>query len=117
MLTTATEATPQIISPKEPQDFSKPFTIRWDPMGTPNVTGWWLCIGTMGVEEGLWNIFSGDVGLNRKTTIDLSDWPNLNGISAQLLCAVQDKELDTGERTMVLEPIVIKSIYDKSAMS
>ena len=85
-------------------------------MGTPDVTGWWLCVGTIDVKEGNWNIFSGDFGLNRKTTIDLSDRPNLNGIRVQLLCTIQDNELDTCERTMVLEPIVIKSIYDKYMM-
>lgn len=105
-----TAAMPQITHPKGPQDFSKPFTIRWDPMGTPNVRGWWLCVGTGDVTEGDWNIFSGDCRLNRQTAIDVSDRPNLKEMRVQLLCTVQDNELDTGERTMVLEPIVIKSI-------
>ncbi len=114
MVTIPAERTPQITDPKEPQAFNKPFTIRWDPMGTSNVTGWWLCVGTVedvkGENEGNWNIFSGDFGLNKQTAIDVSDRPNLKGIWVQLLCTVQDNELDTGERTMVLEPIVIKSI-------
>ena len=114
MATTETFAKPQITDPKEPQDFSKPITIRWDPMGTPDVLKWWLCVGTIadGVKEGDWNILSGDLGLNRKTIIDVSDWTNLNGINGirvQLLCTVKDTSfVDTGERTMVLEPVEIK---------
>jgi hypothetical protein len=115
--TTAAVATPEITDPQGPQDFSKPITIRWHPKGTPHVTGWWLCVGTLetGVAEGDWNILSGDMRLNRYQTIDVSDQPHVKGLMVQLLCTVQDNEVDpsTGkrldppERTIVLDPMVI----------
>jgi hypothetical protein len=108
---------PQITESTEPQDFGKPVTIRWDPMGTPNVKGWWLCVGTLETDEGDWNIFSDHCYLATETPIDVSKtYPNLKGIRVQLLCTVKDDELDMGERTMVLEPIVIKNIYDTYKM-
>jgi len=106
-----TIASPQITEPMEPQDFSKPVTIRWDPLGTPNVKGWWLCVGTLEAAEGDWNIFSDHCYQATETTIDVSKtYPNLKGIRVQLLCEVKDDELDTRERTMVVDPIVIYSI-------
>lgn len=111
METTATLTTPQITDPKGPQDFSQPITIRWDPMGTPDIRGWWLCVGTLeaDIEEGDWNILSGDMQLNRHMTIDLSDRSNVQGLRVQLLCTVQDNEVDPPERTIVLDPIVFPS--------
>ncbi|THJ17014.1 MAG: hypothetical protein CAF45_016885 [Nitrospira sp. CG24E] len=101
---------PGITEPEgAPQDFSKPITIRWDPRGTPDVTGWWLCVGTLDVKEGDWNILSGDMRLNRHLTIDLSDQRHVKGLRVQLLCSVKDNDLDPPERTMVLDPIVIPS--------
>ena len=109
--TTAAVATPKITHPQGPQDFCQPVTIRWEPMGTPNVKGWWLCVGTLEaeVQEGDWNILSGDLQLQRHLTIDVSDRPNVKGLRVQLLCTVQDNDLESGERTMVLDPIVIPS--------
>ena len=109
--TTAAVAAPKITHPQGPQDFCQPVTIRWEPMGTPNVIGWWLCVGTLeaDVEEGDWNILSGDLQLQRHLTIDVSDRPNVKGLRVQLQCTVQDNDLDCGERTMVLDPIVIPS--------
>ena len=113
METTAAVTTPEITKPEkdQPQDFSKPITIEWDPMGTPNVTGWWLCVSTLDADvmEGDWNILSGDMRLNRRLTIDVSDRPHIKGLRVQLLCSVKDNDLDPPERTMVLDPIVIPS--------
>jgi len=108
--TTAAVATPKITEPQEePQDFSKPITIRWDPRETPDVTGWWLCVGSLDVEEGDWDILSGDMRLNKHLTIDVSDRPHVKGLRVQLLCTVKDNDLDPPERTMVLDPIVFPS--------
>lgn len=49
------------------------------------------------------------VGLNRHMTLDVSDRPKVKGLRVQLMCTVQDNHVDCGERTMVLEPIVIPS--------
>lgn len=109
--TRAAAATPVITDPQGPQDFSKPITIRWDPKETPDVTGWWLCVGTLetDVKEGDWNILSGDLRLNRHLVIDVSDRPKVKGLQVQLLCTVKDNDLDPPERTMVLDPIVIQN--------
>jgi hypothetical protein len=111
VMTSAAMTTPGITEPQGLQDFSKPITIRWDSMGTPNVTGWWLCVGTLepDVEVGDWNILSGDMRANKHLTIDVSDRSKAKGLMVQLLCTVQDNELDPPERTMVLDPIVIPS--------
>lgn len=55
MKTTAAMTMPRITAPDGPQDFSHPVTIRWDPMETPDVMGWWLCVGTLeaDVQEGI----------------------------------------------------------------
>ena len=110
-MTAVAMATPEITDPQGPQDFSKPITIRWDPKETPDVTGWWLCVGTLeaDVEEGDWNILSGDMRKNTHLTIDVSDRPKAKGLRVQLLCIVKDNGLDPPERTMVLDPIVIPS--------
>lgn len=99
---------PQIIEPKEAQDFSKPFTVRWDPMERKNVKTWWLCAGTVeaDVKEGDWNLFSESSDENREKTIDVSHLKDLKAIRIQLLCTLDDPN----EGTMVLEPIVIKRI-------
>jgi len=47
VMTTTAMTTPGITEPKGLQDFSQPITIKWDSMGTPDVTGWWLCVGTL----------------------------------------------------------------------
>ena len=109
--TTAAVAAPEITDPQGPQDFSKPITIRWDPKETPNVEGWWLCVGTLeaDVEAGDWNILSGDMRLNTHLTIDVSDRRKAKGLMVQLLYSVKDNDLDPPERTMVLDPIVIPS--------
>jgi hypothetical protein len=111
VMTTAAMTTPGITEPQGLQDFSQPITIRWDSMGTPDVTGWWLCVGTLepDVEVGEWNILSGDMQANKHLTIDVSDRPNVKGLRVQLLCTVKDNDLDPPERTMVLDPIVIPS--------
>ena len=109
--TTTAVAKPEITDPQGPQDFCKPITIRWHPKGTPDVEGWWLCVGTLeaDVEEGDWNILSGDMRKNTHLTIDVSDRPKAKGLRVQLLCTVKDNDLDPPERTMVLDPIVIPS--------
>jgi len=111
--TTAAVATPGIRDPQGPQDFSQPITIRWDPgeIRDADVLGWWLCVGTLeaDIEEGDWNILSGDMRLNRHLIIDVSDRPKAKGLRVQLLCTVKDRNLDPPERTMVLDPIVIPS--------
>src|SRR5438105_667841 len=110
METTAAVTTPVITDPKGvPQDFSKPITIRWDPKGTLDVTGWWLCVGTLDKEKGDWDILSGDMRKNTHLTIDVSDQPHVKGLRVQLLCSVKDNDLDPPERTMVLDPIVIQN--------
>lgn len=112
MMETITE--PQITAPMEPQDFSKLITIRWDPMDTPNVTEWWLCVGTGSVKVGNWDIFSASCHLDRELTIDVSAQSNLMEITVQLLCTVTyDDEFGTSERTMVLEPVAIRNINRK----
>lgn len=113
METTAVKTMPGIIEPdmKVTQDFSQPITFRWDPGKIPDkdVKGWWLCVGTLDVEEGDWDILSGDMRLNKHLTIDVSDQPHLKGLRVQLLCTVKDNDLDPPERTMVLDPIVFVS--------
>jgi hypothetical protein len=118
VMATAAMKMPGITEPQGLQDFSQPITIRWDSMGTPDVTGWWLCVGTLepDVEVGDWNILSGDMQANKHLTIDVSDRPKAKGLMVQLLCTVRedkevdpDKRLDPPERTMVLDPIVIPS--------
>jgi len=112
--TTAAVATPGITEPDNEvtQDFSQPITFRWDRREIPetDVLGWWLCVGTLEtkVEEGDWNILSGDMRRNTHLTIDVSDrWKDkgFKGLRVQLLCSVKDHDLDPPERTMVLDPI------------
>jgi len=116
MSMTETIAQPQITEPLEPQDFSKPVTIRWDPMGTPGVKRWWLCVGTVqkDVVDGDWNIISEDWGKQTETTIHVHNPEEITGIRVQLLCTVVDESTDPPESTMVLDPIVIKSINTKA---
>ncbi|MBS0166741.1 MAG: hypothetical protein JSR29_11715 [Nitrospira sp.] len=115
MIPTENTARPQIIAPMEPQDFSKPITIRWNPVDT-EVLSWWLCIGTMqpNEDEGDWNIASEDIGRQTEKTIDLSLLPRLSGIRVQLLSTVVDQSLVPPERTIVLEPIVINGIMSET---
>ena len=78
-------------------------------MGTPDVIGWWLCVGTLEaeVDDGDWNVLSGDMRSRQAITIDVSDLTKAKGLRVQLLCTVTDNNLDPPERTMVLEPILI----------
>lgn len=117
MSMTETIARPQITEPLEPQDFSKPVTIRWDPMGTPGVKRWWLCVGTVqkDVVDGDWNILSEDMGQQTEKTIHVSNPAEITGIRVQLLCTVVDESTNPPESTMVLEPVVIKSINTKTS--
>ena len=109
-----TIATPQITDPKEPQDFSKPITIRWNPMGE-DVLGWWLCVGTVPSDikkdrDGDWNLLSEDMGQRTEETIAVPNPSVTSGIRVQLLYIIIDKSLDPPKKAVVLEPIVIKSI-------
>ena len=120
MSMTETIARPQITEPLEPQDFSKPVTIRWDPMGTQGVKRWWLCVGTVqkDVMDGDWNIISEDWRQETTVTIHVHNHEHnleeIIGIRVQLLCTVEDDSTDTAESTMVLDPIVIESISAKA---
>lgn len=111
MSMTETIARPQITEPLEPQDFSKPVTIRWDPMGTPRVKRWWLCVGTVqkDVVDGDWNIISENWGQETTVTIHVHNPAEITGIRVQLLYTVDDESADPPESTIVLDPIVIQS--------
>jgi len=117
MTMTETSARPQIIEPTGPCDFRKPVTIRWDPMGTPEVKGWWLCVGTADAKEGDWNICSEDFELSTEKIFDFSNQPDLQGIRIQLLCMVPDNNLKDGDRSaMVLDPMLIENDYGKDML-
>jgi len=103
--------TPQILEPRDGQDFSKPITIRWGLMDT-EVLNWWLSVGTIQPcdDSGNWDILSEDMNQHTERIVDLSAVPELNGIRVQLLATVGDDSLVPPERTIVSEPVEIKNM-------
>jgi hypothetical protein len=101
---------PQILEPREGQDFHKPIIIRWGLLDT-EVVNWWLSIGSIQPcdEEGNWDILSEDMNLHTERTVDLSSVAELSGVRVLLLATVRDDALMPPERTIVSDPVVIKN--------
>jgi hypothetical protein len=105
MMPTAQVATgPKFTCSTKHADFTKPFTVSWDPQGLA-VKRYWLCVGT---KDGCWDVCSEDMGESLQHTIDVSK-TGAKKLHFLLICSVHDPE--TGmEKTFDADQITVEAV-------